>query len=317
MKVHLNGQLVNGEDACVSVFDRGFLYGDGAFETMRVYDGVVFKLQEHVERLFGSLSMLGIVLPVGQKHVKQANIEVHDHHAHIDAQANIEAHDYIKAIMHTTVLANGLRDAYVRVTVTRGKFGGMGPGGIDTAGCDIPTVLVVAAKLTPYPALWYEKGIRVATVTVRRNLPEALDARIKSLNFLNNVLARAEAKKAGAQEGLMLNHRGYLAECTVANIFFVKGDTLFTPSIECGILEGITRRTVINLARQEGIVVREGEFFPDALHSADEVFVTSSIMEVMPVASVDETACEVGKTTIALGRVFKKYVTRYVEEQVS
>ncbi|MBF0566592.1 MAG: aminotransferase class IV [Nitrospirae bacterium] len=314
MKVHLNGQLVNSEDARVSVFDRGFLYGDGAFETMRVYDGVAFKLQEHVERLFGSLSMLGIVLPVGQNHVKQGNTEAYDH---IKTQANIEAHDYIKAIVRTTVLANGLRDAYVRVTVTRGKFGGPGPGGIDTDGCDNPTVLVVAAKLTPYPALWYEKGIRVATVTLRRNLPEALDARIKSLNFLNNVLARAEAKKAGAQEGLMLNHRGYLAECTVANIFFVKGGTLFTPSMECGILDGITRRTVINLARQEGIVVQEGEFFPDAFHSADEVFVTSSIMEIMPVAYVDETAYVVGKTTIALGGAFKKYVTRYVEEQIS
>ncbi len=285
MFVYLNDKIVPAAEAKVSVFDHGFLYGDGIYETVRVYDGVVFLIDEHLKRLRRSASLIGLDIPKS------------------DAD--------IKGTVYDTLLANGLSDAYVRLTVSRGY----GDIGLDPDLCKEPTYIIIAEKFKPYPRSYYEGGIRLNIAKVRRNLKEALNPQIKSLNFLNNILAKIEAKKADANEAIMLNASGYLAEGTVSNIFFVIDQVLCTPSIKCGILDGITRDLVIDLAVKNAIRISEGEFRPEDLYKASEVFITNSTMEIMPVSRVDEAHFNIGETSALLQAKYRQEVKGYVREK--
>lgn len=285
MFVYLNDKLVPSADARVSVFDHGFLYGDGIYETMRVYDGVIFLIEEHLKRLRRSASLIGLTIT--------------------------RSDDDIKRALYETLIANTLSDAYVRLTISRGA----GEIGLDPDLCKEPTFIVIAQKYKNYPRSYYEEGISLKIASVRRNLKEALDPQIKSLNFLNNILAKIEAGKAGANEAIMLNAAGHLAEGTISNIFFLKGGVLNTPSIGCGILDGITRALVIRLAVQNSIAVREGEFGPEELSGASEVFITNSTMEVMPVSRVDELHFKAGETAALLLAKYRKEVNGYAREK--
>jgi branched-chain amino acid aminotransferase len=282
MFVHLNGKLVPAQDASVSVFDHGFLYGDGIYETMRGYNRVIFMLDEHLKRLYRSASLIGLPIPWGK--------------------------DNLRIALYETLLANNLNDAYLRLTVTRGR----GPVGLDPGLCPEPTVVIIAHELKPYPESFYKKGIALMIARTRRNLREAIDPAIKSLNFLNNILAKIEAKKAGAYEAIMLNARGNLAEGTISNLFFFSDGILCTPSAECGILDGITRGLILQLAARLGFRVREGEFRRGALYSSDEVFVTNTTFEVMPVTRADKKEYAVGKKTRLLHKAYRKEVSAYV-----
>jgi len=276
------------KEARVSVLDHGFLYGDGIYETMRVYEGVVFMIGEHIKRLEHSAFHIGLNLP--------------------------KSPDEIKVSIYETLEANGLKDAYLRLTVSRGE----GPIGLDPSLCPRPTYFILAEELKPYPQRFYNDGISAVITKTRRNLKEAINPQIKSLNFLNNILAKVEAIKARADEAIMLNHEGHLAEGTVTNIFFVRakdgGRAICTPSLDCGILEGITRNVVIELARRLDMRLIEGEFTEEDLHRAQEVFLTSTIMEVMPVGKVDEVKYPVGEVTKLLAAEYKKEVAAYVKE---
>ncbi len=279
MLIYLNGKLVPHEEAVVSVFDHGFLYGDGIYETMRAYGGRVFMLDEHLGRLERSASLIGLSLPMGAGAIRDA--------------------------VYDTLNANSLKEAYIRVTVSRGP----GPLGLDPGLCEKPTLVVMAGEFKPYPPEYYEKGVPLIIARTRRNLGEALDPRIKSLNFLNNIQAKREAVAAGACEALMLNHRGHIAECTVSNVFFASAGKVFTPSVDCGILDGITRGHVMGLAERAGIEVSEGEFEKDDLYRAGEVFITNTTMEVMPVGRVDDREFKVGETAKALLELYRESVS--------
>ncbi len=285
MYVYLNNKVVPAQDATVSVFDHGFLYGDGIYETMRVYDSVIFMLDEHIKRLFRSASLIGLDIP------KNA--------------------DDIKIAVYETLQANKLINAYVRLTVSRGY----GPIGLDPALCKEPTFVVTATDFKDYPRSFHEDGIRLIISSVRRNLKEAINPLIKSLNFLNNILAKIEAKQADAFEAIMLNANGYITEGAISNIFFAKGGALYTPSIDCGILDGITRFIVMELAVRNGIAVREGAFSPDELYSADEVFITNTTMEVMPVSRVDRVNFSAGAISKLLLKKYRQEAEAYVKDK--
>jgi len=285
MFVYLNNKIVPSAEARVSVFDHGFLYGDGIYETMRVYEGVVFKIDEHLKRLLRSASLIGLDI--------------------------LKTDDEIKSAIYDTLLANELSEAYVRLTVSRGY----GEIGLDPDLCKEPTFIIIAEKFRHYPRSYYEEGIRLHIASVRRNIKEALNPQIKSLNFLNNILAKIEAKKADANEAVMLNAAGHLAEGTVSNIFFMKDGVLHTPSVECGILDGITRSLVIDLAINNAVPVKEGEYGPGELKDAFEVFITNSTMEVMPVSRVDVMRFGVGETARLLLEKYRKEVKGYVREK--
>jgi branched-chain amino acid aminotransferase len=285
MFVYLNDSLVPAAEARVSVFDHGLLYGDGVYETMRVYEGVVFLLDEHLKRLQRSASLIGLDIPKNE--------------------------DAIKVAIYDTLLANELSEAYLRLTITRGY----GEIGLDPDLCKAPTFIIIAERFKNYPRSFYEDGIQLKIASVRRNLKEALNPQIKSLNFLNNILAKIEAKKAHANEAIMLNSSGYLAEGTVSNLFFLRNGVLHTPSIECGILDGITRSLVIDLSVKNALPVKEGEFRPGELYSASEVFVTNSTMEVMPVSRVDDAHFKPGKAAELLHAKYGQEVKGYVREK--
>lgn len=282
MQVYINRRLVPAKEAVISVFDHGFLYGDGIYETMRVYDGVTFMLDEHLRRLYRSASLIGLTVP-------------------LDA-------DSLKTSLYDTLIANSLRSAFVRLTVSRGY----GLIGLDPDLCPEPTIVIIAQEMKDYPKSFYEKGINLIIPETRRNLKEAINPQIKSLNFLNNILAKIEAKKKGAYEVIMLNVYGKLTEGTVCNVFFFKNGVLCTPSLECGILDGITRRIVIDLALRDGLKVKEDEFTKEDLYSAEEVFITSSNMEVMPVSKVDDQKYAVGNITKLLHKAYREEVNAYV-----
>jgi branched-chain amino acid aminotransferase len=258
MKVYLNGRIVPVEEARISPFDHGFLYGDGIFETMRVYGGAVLGFDEHLRRLGRSAALIEMKLPLSNAQFRAAVVAL--------------------------IEENGFVEATVRITVSRGA----GDFGLSPRLCATPTVFIAAVPLKPYTEEFRRTGVFVITARTRRNLREALEPRIKSLNFLNNIMAKLEAERAGAFEALMLNHAGHLAECSVSNIFFVKNEAVHTPSSECGILEGITRGMVMDTARGAGLKVSEGMFSPAELYAADEVFLTNTTMEIMPVRRVDD-----------------------------
>jgi branched-chain amino acid aminotransferase len=284
MQIFLNDRIVPEEEALISVFDHGFLYGDGIYETMRAYDGTVFMLDRHIERLNRSASLIQLTVP---------------------------SVDVIRDAVYGTIRANGLRSVYVRVTVSRGK----GPLGLDTALCPKPTFVVITKEFVEYPEKYYNEGVKFIIAKTRRNLREALDPRIKSLNFLNNILAKIETKERGAYEALMLNAEGLIAEGTVCNIFFVRDTILCTPSVDTGVLDGITRELVIDLAKKTGIQVREGHFRPEALFSASEVFFTNTTSEVMPVCQVEDMKYAVGEVAKRLRRLYKERVAKVVRSE--
>jgi branched-chain amino acid aminotransferase len=282
MQVYVNRKLVPAKEAVISVFDHGFLYGDGIYETMRVYDGVIFMLDEHLRRLYRSASLIGLTVPLDT--------------------------DSLKTSIYDTLMANSLKNAFVRLTVSRGY----GPIGLDPDLCPEPTIVIITQEMKDYPKSFYEKGINLIIPDTRRNFKEAINPQIKSLNFLNNILAKIEAKKKGAYEVIMLNVYGKLTEGTVCNVFFFKDGVLCTPSLECGILDGITRRVVIDLALRDGLKVKEDEFTKEYLYSAEEVFITNSTMEVMPVSKVDDQKYAVGNITKLLHKAYREEVNAYV-----
>lgn len=257
--VYVNGELVPAEKASVSVFDHGFLYGDGVFEGIRVYKGRIFKLDEHIERLYDSAHVIMLKIPLSKEEMRKAVVD--------------------------TVRANGIMDGYIRLVVSRGP----GDLGLDPRKCKNPTVVIIADTIQLYPKELYEKGLRVVTVPTRRNITEALNPRIKSLNYLNNIMAKIEANNFGdaVHEAIMLDVNGYVVECTGENIFIVDKGKLMTPPTYIGALEGITRNTVISLARDMGIEVEESLLTRYNLYVADECFLTGTAAEVAPVAEID------------------------------
>ncbi|MDX9715475.1 MAG: aminotransferase class IV [Dissulfurispiraceae bacterium] len=285
MKIYLDNRIVPEQDAVVSVLDHGLLYGDGIYETMRAYNGIVFMAKEHLLRFERSASLIQLKLP--------------------KTLARIEA------AINETMDANALRNAYVRLSLTRGK----GPIGLDPDLCKEPKMIIIATDFKDYPESFYSDGVKIMISSVRRNHRQALDPRIKSLNFLNNILAKIDSKNSDAYEALMLNTDGFLAEGTVSNIFFMSDNLLCTPSVDCGILDGITRRLVIDLAEQSGIKTKEGNFLPEDLLSADEAFITNTTMEVMPVSLVGEIKFRSGPVAKKLLKAYRNEVKNYINNR--
>lgn len=280
MLIYLNGKFVSPEEAKVSVFDHGLLYGDGVFEGIRAYNGRVFKLTEHLDRLYESARSILLNIPLSWKEMEEAVLE--------------------------TVRRNGLRDAYIRLVVTRGA----GDLGLDPRKCPNPTVFIIADKITLWPDELYTKGLKVKTVATRRNAVDTLNPRIKSLNYLNNILAKIEANLMGYPEVVMLNAEGYVVEGTGDNIFIVKKGRLITPPPYVGILEGITRATIMDLAREMGLSVSEDLFTTHDLYVAEECFLTGTAAEVIPVVEVDGRQVGQGvpgPVTVKLMRAFREY----------
>jgi branched-chain amino acid aminotransferase len=265
MKVYVNGKLYDKADAKINVYDHGLLYGDGVFEGIRAYNGKVFKLREHLDRLYDGARAIKLEIPL----TKEAFAEA----------------------IHSTLQANNMKDGYIRAVVTRGA----GNLGLDPRKCSEPQVIIITDTIALYPPEYYDIGLDVCTVSTIRNHPNALNPRIKSLNYLNNVLARMEATLANCQEALMLNHKGEVSECSGDNIFIVKRGVLKTPPPDAGILEGITRNTVLELARQEKIDVQETALTRFDVYAADECFLTGTAAEIVPVARVDGRTIGSGK----------------------
>ena len=257
LKVWIDGKLVDKDDAKISVYDHGLLYGDGVFEGIRVYAGRVFRPEAHINRLYDSAKSIRLQIPLSQK-------------------------DFLAAI-EQTVKANNFTDCYIRAVVTRG----VGFLGIDPNKCKNPSIFIIADSIQVYPKELYEKGMAVITSSIIRNHPAALSPRIKSLNYLNNILARIEANDAGVAEAIMLNHMGNVAECTADNIFIVKGGRVITPTIVDGILEGVTRQAILDLCVKLSIPHAEQSFQKHDLFVADECFVTGTGAEVAPVTKID------------------------------
>ena len=258
IKIWIDGEMVDKADAKVSVYDHGLLYGDGVFEGIRAYNGRIFEEQAHVERLFDSAKSLRLTIPY-------TPAEVSD-------------------VMAKCLAANNLTDAYIRLVVTRG----VGDLGLDPRKCPRATMFCIADKIALYPAELYDTGLPIVTASVCKNHPNATPPRVKSLNYLNSILGKLEAIDAGVLEAVMLNHNGFVAECTGDNIFVVKKGVVVTPPTEAGILEGITRDAVMKLCAQTGIDCREQNLVRHDLYTADEVFLTGTAAEVIGVISVDK-----------------------------
>lgn len=265
MNIWINGTYFDKESAKVSVFDHGLLYGDGVFEGLRSYGGKVFKLREHLVRLVESASAILLKIPYTV--------------------------DELISAVNDTLEKNGLVDGYIRLVVTRGS----GTLGLDPDRCSNPQVIIIADKITLYPQEYYDNGLEIITASTMRNHPNALSSRVKSLNYLNNILAKVEGTQAGCVEALMLNHNGHVSECTADNIFIVKNGKILTPSIDAGILEGITRQTVIDLARESGLEVVECILSRHDVYVADECFLTGTAAEIAPIVKVDQRVIGDGK----------------------
>jgi branched-chain amino acid aminotransferase len=279
-QVYINGTFVPPADAKISVFDHGALYGDGVFEGLRIYNGKVFRLEEHITRLYESAKAIWLQIPLTFEAMCRA--------------------------VNDTVRANGLSEGYVRLMVTRG----IGTLSLDADNCKEPQVIIIADTIALYPSDLYEKGLEIVTASTLRNHPAALNPRIKSLNYLNNILAKIEGARAGCIEVLMLNHKGEVAECSGDNIFLVKNGELYTPPIDAGILAGITRKAVIEIATAAGIHVHEIPLTRHDVYVADECFLTGTAAEVIAVVKVDNRTIgngEPGMMTRDLERRFKEH----------
>lgn len=257
MKIFIDGKFYSERDAKVSVFDHGLLYGDGVFEGIRIYHGNVFKLKEHIDRLYLSAKAILLDIPMSPAELMKATV--------------------------ATCRANKLRDGYIRLVVTRG----IGTLGLNPRSCKKASVIIIAGKIQLYPPEYYQRGLDIVTVPTTRNLHNSVNPAIKSLNYLNNILAKIEANNAGVEEAIMLNAEGFVAECTGDNIFIIRKGELFTPPLAAGALYGITRQTVIELAGQAGIKVSEPNLTRYDLFCADECFITGSAAEIVPVVKID------------------------------
>lgn len=277
MKVYIDGKYYSERDAKISVFDHGLLYGDGIFEGIRAYNGRVFLLDEHVDRLFCSAKALLLKMPMSRKAISRAVVE--------------------------TFRVNRIRDGYARLVVTRGP----GSLGLNPHRCKKPSVIVIAGKIQLYPKSFYDKGLDIITVPTVRNLHSALNPAIKSLNYLNNILAKIEASNAGCEEAVMLNSEGFVAEGTGDNLFIVQGGQLMTPPLYAGALYGITRATVMDLALEAGFPVIETNLTRYDLFNADECFLTGTGAELVPVVKIDGRRIGTGRP----GRITRKLVDAY------
>ena len=278
-QVYVDGKWYPKSQAKVSVFDHGLLYGDGAFEGIRAYNGLVFKLEEHLDRLFETAHTIRLEIPLSKKELETAIVK--------------------------TLQANHLKDAYIRLVVTRGT----GDLGLDPRKCKKATIIIITDHIVLYPEKLYREGLKIMTVPTVRNHVEALNPSLKSLNYLNNILAKIEATNAGFEEAIMLNSQGYVAECTGDNIFMVRGGELCTPPTYLGVLKGITRGAIIELAEKKKVPFCEGILTRHDLYNADEVFLTGTAAEVIPVVSIDGRVIANGKPgalTISLMKEFRK-----------
>lgn len=278
----MTGKLVEESEAMISVFDHGLLYGDGVFEGIRVYNNRVFLLKEHIDRLFNSAKAIALEIPMSKEELVTAVAD--------------------------TCKANELENGYVRLIVTRGK----GSLGLNPYLCKNPEIIIIAAEIQLYPKDFYENGLKIVTVGTVRNHPEAINPRIKSLNYLNNVLAKIEAINAGCMECIMLNHKGEVAEASGDNIFTIKNGKLYTPSIYSGALEGLTRNKVISLAENLGYSVNEVSMQRYDLYTADEVFLTGTAAEIISVVEIDKRAIgsgTPGEITKELASSYSKYAS--------
>lgn len=287
LQVWIDGKLVNKEDAKVSVYDHGLLYGDGVFEGIRAYSGKIFECKAHLDRLFDSAKAIRLTIPYSAAQLEKVIYEV--------------------------MAANNFKECYCRLLVTRG----VGSLGLDPHNSPGPSVIVICDLIRLYPAEMYEKGMAVITASVIRNHPNALSPRIKSLNYLNNILAKMEAIEAGVPEAVMLNHAGFVAECTADNIFIVRHGEVLTPPASEGSLEGVTRSVIMNLARGSMIPMHERRLERHDLYIADECFLTGTGAEVVPVTKIDGRPIgtgEPGPITKKLMTAFHKFV-RLVEQE--
>jgi len=262
-RINLNGEI--HQDAHISVYDHGFLFGDSVYEVISTHHGHLCFVNEHLRRLRISAKAISLNIPITDEEMVRE--------------------------IHKTVEAAGNPESYIRIIVTRG----VGEMDIDPETCTKPNVLVFVKSILQYPEENYKDGINVALVSVKRNPKEALNPGIKTGNYLNNVMAKMEARKSGAADALMLNPTGQLTECTTSNFFFVRDQRLMTPSLNCGILSGITREVVLRLARENGVLVEEGEWPPDVLQTVEEAFITGTVKMIMPVTSLDGKPIGSGK----------------------
>ncbi len=286
MQVYVNGEFCEKEDARISVFDHGVLYGDGVFEGIRVYAGRIFKFDEHLERLYESAKSIDLAVPLPLDRMREA--------------------------IRETVRRNRLPDAYIRVLITRG----VGNLGLNPYQCEKSGLIIIVDKIALYPPELYDRGLEVITVATQRNLPEAVNPRIKSLNYLNNILAKIEAINAGVEEAIMLNSFGFVSECAGDNIFAVRKGMILTPSISMGVLEGITRNVVIEMARGKGIEVKQLVMTRHDLFIAEECFLTGTAAEIIPVVKVDGRQIGEGKPGTLTRELMEDYHRLTREEGV-
>ncbi len=283
MQIWFNGEFVTRENAKVSVFDHGLLYGDGCFEGIRIYNRNIFRLKEHIERLYDSMKYLMLTVKLSQQEMVDATIEA--------------------------CAKNNLDNGYIRLLVTRGE----GTLGISPFTCNDPNVIIIVSDISLYPKEYYTKGLDIITAATRRNSPAAVSPRVKSLNYLNNILAKIEAKNANVLEALMLDNNGYIVECTADNFFLLKNGVLYTPPTYQGALRGVTRDAVIELAKESGIEVREERLTLYEAYTADESFLTGTAAEVMPLISIDARPIGNGKPgeiTMELNRKFRELTVK-------
>lgn len=275
--IYLDGKFVDEEDAKISVFDHGVLYGDGVFEGIRVYQRCIFRWKEHLDRLYASAKYIMLDIPLSKEEMTDATAE--------------------------TVRRNNMRDGYIRLVVTRGK----GDLGLDPNKCPTPTIFVIAAAIQLYPEELYQKGLEIITVPTSRCRSTALPPSVKSLNYLNNILAKIEGLNGGCEEALMLDSNGLVAECTGDNIFYIKDNALRTPPVYLGALKGITRDCLIQLGREEGLEVSEEPFTRFELFNADEVFLTGTAAEAIGVVKIDGRTIGDGKPGPMTKRLIQKF----------
>jgi branched-chain amino acid aminotransferase len=277
MKIYVDGKYCSERDAKISVFDHGLLYGDGIFEGIRAYNGRVFKLKEHIDRLFASAKAILLDIPLSHAELMQAVVE--------------------------TCRRNKVRNGYIRLVVTRG----VGTLGLNPNRCKNPSVIIIAGKIQLYPPALYARGMEIVTVPTMRNLHSALNPAIKSLNYLNNVLAKIEANNAGCEEAVMLNGEGFVAECTGDNLFIIKEGHLLTPPLSAGALYGITRKVVMEMAAESGLRVGEPNLTRYDLFNADECFLTGTGAELVPVVKIDGRVIGSGQPGALTVRLVAQY----------